>query len=286
MACDGIDFHYGRGMNGPIVAGVIGWPVAHSKSPLIHRFWLAKLGIDGEYCRFPVAPERLSQAVAGLAGLGFAGVNVTVPHKLAVMAHLDEIDDAALAVGAVNTVGVMADGRLRGWNSDVMGIFEPTQGLNIAGREVIIVGTGGAARAAMAAMVRHGVARVTILARDLAKGEGLLTAFGQAGRVLPIDARFSDGGDVALLFNASVLGMVGKPAFVPDFGCFPQDMTVFDAVYAPLETPLLAAARAHGLRVIDGLSMLIGQAAMGFEVFFGAPAPRAFDAELRAVLVA
>jgi shikimate dehydrogenase len=273
-------------MNGPKVAGVIGWPVAHSKSPLIHRFWLGKLGIDGEYCRFPVAPERLGQAMAGLAGLGIAGVNVTVPHKLAVLAHLDEIDAGARAVGAVNTVEVMADGRLRGWNSDVAGVFEPTRELNIAGREVILVGTGGAARAAMAAMVRHGAAQVTVLARDLGKGEALLAAFGQAGRVVPMDASLSDCGDVALLFNASVLGMVGQPAFVPDFAGFPDDLTVFDAVYAPLETPLLAAARGRGLRVIDGLSMLIGQAAMGFEVFFGAPAPRDFDAELRAVLVA
>ncbi len=273
-------------MNGPKVAGVIGWPVAHSKSPLIHRFWLGKLGIDGDYCRFPVAPERLGRAMAGLAGLGFSGVNVTVPHKLAVMAHLDEIDAGARAVGAVNTVEVLADGRLRGWNSDVAGVFEPTRALRIAGREAVIVGTGGAARAAMVAMVRHGAARVTVLARDLAKGEALLAEFGQAGRALSLDARLSDGGEAALLFNASVLGMVGQPAFVPDFGDFPNDLTVFDAVYAPLETPLLAAARGRGLRVIDGLSMLIGQAAMGFELFFGAPAPREFDEELRAVLVA
>lgn len=269
----------------PPIAGVIGWPVAHSKSPLIHRFWLERLGIDGEYGRFPVAPERLVEAMRALAALGFAGVNVTVPHKLAVMDCVDVIDAGARDVGAVNVVQVMPDGALHGHNSDVAGICDPLQRRALAGREVVLVGSGGAAGAAMAAFVRLGTARVTILARDPAKGRALLEGFGMDGQVLPMDAAEAKWGAPALLFNASVLGMTGQPAFVPDMARLPDDMMVFDAVYAPLETPLLAAARARGLAVIDGLEMLIGQAAMGFALFFGAEAPRGEDAALRARLL-
>ncbi|WP_439534371.1 shikimate dehydrogenase [Polymorphobacter sp.] len=270
----------------PAVAGVIGWPVAHSKSPLIHRFWLQALGVDGDYSRFPIAPERVGAFVRALPAMGLRGVNVTVPHKLAVMAHLDRIDEAAERVGAVNTVLVGDDGRISGTNTDVDGICEPLCGHDLHGRTMVVLGTGGAARAAVAAAVRLGAGSVTVMARTADKGRALLEAAGQPGIVLPFDAPLPAGTDIGLVFNATTLGMTGQPSLTVDLGSLPADALVFDAVYVPLETPLLADARARGLTAIDGLSMLIGQAATAFELFFGQAAPRGRDAELRALLTA
>jgi len=268
----------------PASAGVVGWPVAHSKSPVIHRFWLEKLGIDGDYGRFPVHPEQLGSAMRALPALGLRGVNVTVPHKLAVIGYLDAIDTAAATLGAVNTVTVLADGKLRGTNTDVDGVFEPVRHLDLVGKNIVIAGTGGAARAAMAAVKQAGAGSVTILARDADKAGSLLASAGLAGCAVSFDSDWPIE-NVRLFFNATSLGMVGQPALPVDLGRLANDVTVFDAVYAPLETPLLAAARARGMPVIDGLMMLVGQAAAAFELFFEAPAPRQHDAELRTLLL-
>jgi shikimate dehydrogenase len=273
-----------------ISAGVIGWPVAHSKSPLIHRFWLAKLGLDGDYGRFPVHPDGLGDAIRALPALGLRGVNVTVPHKVAVMAYLDRIDAVAAKVGAVNTV-VVEDGKLVGYNTDVGGVREALAGDDDwTEATIVIVGAGGAARAAFAAFEGVEGVQVMVFARNHEQSAALVA--------LPIDvvtniSPFSDLGGVIefadVLINASPLGMTGRPDFDPwvyEAIARCDVLTVFDMVYAPLETPLLAAARARGLRTIDGLAMLIGQAAAAFELFFGAPAPREHDAELRARLTA
>jgi len=269
----------------PPVAGVIGWPVAHSKSPLIHRFWLQALGLDGDYSRFPVSPDRLEDFMRALPAMGLRGVNVTVPHKLAVMAHLNAIDEAARAIGAVNTVIVGPDGQTTGSNTDVTGVCEPLAGHDLQNRVVVVYGTGGAARAALAAAARLGAGAAIIMARDADKGFALLQSAHQPGTVLPFHAPLPGGGEIGLVFNATTLGMAGQPSLVPDLEGLPDDTRVFDAVYAPLETPLLMAARSRGLVAIDGLSMLIGQAAAAFRLFYGADAPRARDAELRALLV-
>ena len=270
----------------PASAGVIGWPVAHSKSPRIHRFWLEKLGMDGDYGRFPVHPDALSTAIHALPALGLRGINVTVPHKLAVMAHLDSISAAASAVGAVNTVVVEADGRLFGTNTDVDGIVEPLRNSRLQGRRVVIAGSGGAARAALAAMQQLETGEITLLARDLAKAETLLLAMNITNaRVLPFE-NAALAGDAALFFNATTLGMTGQPPLPVDLAGFSPMMTVFDAVYAPLETPLLAAAKRLGMPVVDGLAMLVGQAATAFALFYGAPAPRQHDETLRTLLLA
>lgn len=268
----------------PVSAGIFGWPVAHSKSPVIHRFWLGKLGIDGDYSRFPVRPEALGDAVRALPAMGLRGVNITVPHKIVVMEHLDVIDGSARALGAVNTVHVLADGRIAGANTDVDGVLEPLRHLGLAGRAAIVVGTGGAARAAVTAAARAGAVWLTILARDTGKGAALLANTGLAGAVAGLDAPWPHAEDITLFFNATSLGMTGQPPLPVDVACLPATATVFDAVYAPLETPLLAAARARGMPVIDGLQMLVGQAATAFEIFFGTPAPRQHDAELREIL--
>ena len=269
----------------PASAGIFGWPVAHSKSPIIHRFWLGKLGLDGDYSRFPVRPEALGDAVRALSAMGLRGVNITVPHKIAVMDHLDVIDGSARALGAVNTVHVLADGRTSGANTDVDGVLEPLRHLDLAGRSVIVVGTGGAARAAVTAAARAGAGWLTILGRDSDKAAALLNNSGLEGAVAWLDAPWPHAAEAALLCNATSLGMTGQPPLSVDLARLPRTATVFDAVYAPLETPLLAAARARGMPVIDGLQMLVGQAATAFEVFFGAPAPREHDAELRTLLM-
>jgi shikimate dehydrogenase len=257
-------------------AGVMGWPVAHSQSPLIHRFWLEALGLAGDYARLPVPPGRLGGALAALAPLGLAGVNLTVPHKVAALAHLDSLDPAARAVGAVNTVLVGDGGRLHGTNTDVAGIIEALAPRRFA--HVVLLGAGGAARAAVAALGALGAGRLTICNRSAAAAEALLAASGLPGEVRPLEGA-TPAAD--LLVNATSLGMAGQPPLEVAIGGAPL---VFDMVYAPLETPLLAGARARGLETVDGLAMLIGQAARAFQLFYGAEPPRARDAELRALL--
>lgn len=265
----------------PPVAGVIGWPIKHSKSPLIHRFWLGKLGLDGDYSRFPVAPERLGDFLRALPAMGLRGINVTVPHKLAVLGHLDAMSAGAAAVGAVNTVVVGANGQLTGHNTDVAGITGPA-GRALQGRPMLLIGSGGAARAGMAAARAGGAASLWVMARNLDAAGELQAASGLPGGILGLNDRVPD--DVALVFNATTLGMVGNPPLRLDLAPLPADAVVFDAVYAPLDTPLLQAARARGLATIDGLAMLIGQAAEAFRLFYAAEAPRQHDDELRALL--
>lgn len=267
-------------MSVPFVsAGVIGWPVAHSKSPLIHRFWLGSLGIDGDYGRFPVAPAHLAAAVRALPALGLAGVNVTVPHKVAVLPLLDRLDATARAAGAVNSIRVEPGGRLLGVNTDVAGITGPLAPLGPFPR-VVLLGAGGAARAVVAALPALGARHLVILNRSRAPAESLLAASGLAGAVRPLAGR-TPAAD--LLVNATSLGMVGQPPLPVAIGGRPL---VFDLVYAPPETALLAEARALGLAVVDGLEMLVAQAAEAFRLFTGAAPPRARDAELRRLLLA
>ncbi len=261
-------------------AGVIGWPVAHSKSPLIHRFWLEALGLDGDYSRFAVEPDALGSAIAALPVLGLAGVNVTVPHKIAVMAHLDRVEPDALAIGAVNTVLVAPDGALVGANTDMAGFLEPLRGLSV--EQAVVVGAGGAARSVLLGLKRHGVARVTVMNRSVERAAALLAELGVVGEAVGLEAPLPAAD---LLVNASSLGMAGQPRLGLDLAPLPDWAAVYDIVYVPLETELLAAARARGLRAIDGLEMLIGQAAHAFERFFGAAPPRDLDPELRALLV-
>jgi shikimate dehydrogenase len=260
-------------------AGVIGWPIAHSKSPLIHRFWLRTLGIDGDYSRFEVRPDALGAAVRALPALGIAGVNVTLPHKVAVLDCLDDVSPEAAAIGAVNTV-VVRGGGLWGTNTDIAGFAGA-----LAGRQVehaVVVGAGGAARAVLSALARLGVRRITVMNRSVGRARALLEGLGIEGDAIALAAAVPDAD---LLVNASSLGMQGEPPLRLDLADLPDRATVYDIVYAPLETGLLAAARARGLRTIDGLEMLVGQAAAAFELFFGAPAPRERDAELRALLI-
>ncbi|MFA7440181.1 MAG: shikimate dehydrogenase [Sphingomonadaceae bacterium] len=265
----------------PAVAGVMGWPVAQSKSPLIHRFWLSALKMDGDYSRFAVTPESLGQAILALPSLGLRGVNVTVPHKIAVMEYLDHIEPAAREIGAVNTVVVRENG-LVGANTDVAGFLEPLAAKNLEGEHAVVLGAGGAARAVLAGLRQRQIASVTLVVRNMYAGEELLEQAGISGKVQ--DFASSLPGDCCLLVNATSLGMQGKPALDVDLSPLRSECAVYDLVYAPLSTGLLQAARRHGLTTIDGLSMLIGQADHAFRKFFEAVPPRSRDAELRSIL--
>jgi shikimate dehydrogenase len=280
-------------------AEVIGDPIAHSKSPLIHGFWLNRLGIAGDYRRCHVQPAQLADyLVHARADRDWLGCNVTVPHKQAVIPLLDALDETAARIGAVNTIVREPDGRLKGYNTDAAGFLEPLQPLLTRPhlfRMARILGAGGAARAIVAALAAHGFTLV-VAARDSAKARALLDELASAGEhhavplaafAEPTDFAFDDRqGCLDLVVNATSLGMSGQPPLAFDISHAPPGAFVYDIVYAPLETPLLAVARARGLPTIDGLEMLIGQAAAAFRLFFGVEVPREHDTELRALLTA
>lgn len=269
-------------MTGEPYAEVIGDPIAHSKSPLIHKFWLGHLAIAADYRVVHVKPDALSGYVESRRGdRDWRGCNVTIPHKVAVMDLVADPGDVRGSIGAMNTVARDKDGELFGTNTDAGGFYVPIADMPLAGASVIVVGSGGAARAILFALSRLGVGDVTILARSPLKAMGLLARFGLSGSALPLGAPLPPA---ALLVNASPLGMHGQPPLYLDLSPLPGDCLVYDIVYAPLVTPLLAAARARGLDTVDGLEMLIGQAALAFEIFFGAAPPREHDEELRALL--
>lgn len=265
-------------------AEVIGDPVAHSKSPRIHRFWLDALGIAGDYRATRVTEAGLADFIADRArDSAWRGCNVTIPHKVAVADLVEDPGDVRGSIGAMNTVVRQPDGSLLGTNTDAAGFFAPIADLDLDGAPVTIVGAGGAAMAVLFALARAGAGPVTILNRNVLKAAALLARFGLRGDALPLGAAVPPS---ALLVNASALGMTGQPPLDLDLAGQPQECVVYDLVYAPLETPLLAQARARDLATVDGLEMLIGQAAVAFELFFGAPPPRERDEELRALLTA
>jgi shikimate dehydrogenase len=275
-------------------AEVIGDPIAHSKSPVMHGFWLEQVGIAADYRRTHVRPEELASFLESRRGdPDWRGCNVTIPHKQMVMPLLDRIDPAAEAIGAVNTV-VPRDGVLVGHNTDAPGFLEPLRP-RLAERHLLrtarILGTGGAARAIAHALWEEGFTLI-VAGRDQAKAQAIVAAF-DPGFVhsctldifaRPLDFDWGEPGDrLDVVVNATSLGMTGQPPLQVDFSNFPPGAIVYDAVYSPLITPLLAEAKERGHPIVDGLAMLIGQGRQAFEHFFGAAPPSAADndAELR-----
>lgn len=265
-------------------AEVIGDPIAHSKSPAIHNFWLEKLGIEAEYRKTHVKPEELAAYfLKRRADPDWLGCNVTIPHKVAVMDYVTDPGNVGDIIGAMNTIACETGGPLIGTNTDAGGFLAPLQHAGFRGKSACIIGAGGAARAILYALSQIGVRDITITVRDSAKGQALLDRAGFKGAVIGMDASLPS---VDLLVNSSPLGMAGKPPLEIDLAPLSQNSVVYDIVYAPLDTPLLVQARERGLATIDGLEMLIGQAALAFDIFFDAEAPREYDAELRALLMA
>ena len=263
-------------------AEVIGDPIGHTKSPAIHGFWLDALDIDAEYRATHVTPDGLAAYFdARRADPAWRGCNVTIPHKQAALDLVEDRGGIRATIGAVNTVLRAEDGALIGTNTDAGGFYSPIAGLDLEGKQAVVIGAGGAARAILFALSKLGIGRVTILNRNVLKAAALLSSFGLKGDALPLGAKLPPA---ALLVNASALGMSGQPPLEIDLSPLPEDAVVYDIVYAPLETALLAQARDRELDTVDGLDMLIGQAALAFELFFGAEPPRDRDEELRALL--
>ncbi len=252
-------------------ACVIGWPVKHSRSPTIHGHWIGQHGLKAEYRREELRPEEVPDFLNDLAGRGYVGCNVTIPHKEAALA-LSEPDDRARAVGAANTLW-LEGGRLLSTNTDVEGftanLDAAVPGWELRVTDAAVLGAGGSARAVVYGLIERGVARIHVVNRTLERAEALRDRFGEA--VLP--ARWTALphllSKAQLLVNTTSLGMQGQPPLEIDLAPLPPEAIVADLVYVPLETPLLAAARARGLATADGLGMLLHQAVRGFTLWFG-----------------
>ncbi len=278
---------------------VIGDPIAQSKSPAIHGFWIERLGIEAAYGAELVQADSLPDFLAGCGGdKSWRGCNVTMPHKQAVVSLLDRLDPDAKRIGAVNTITRDTDGALRGHNTDAAGFLEPLRPL-LAERHYFrmarVLGTGGAARAIVQALAGEGFT-IVLAGRDPAKASAILDQLAPTGEHHAVDlAHFAEptgfafddrDGCLDLVVNASPLGMRGQPPLVFEWSHAPPGAIAYDIVADPVDTPFLRDARAAGFRTIDGFAMLIGQAALAFELFFGTPPPREYDVQLRRLLAA
>lgn len=254
-----------------VVAGVAGWPVSHSRSPRLHGHWLRRYGVDGLYAPFAIAPDDFERAVRGLAAAGLAGLNVTLPHKEAACALCDSLDDTATRLGAVNTLIFRPGGGIEGRNTDAFGCAENLEaGADAAGDGIaVVLGAGGAARAVILALQSMGFSTIRLTNRTAARAQSVAAALGPGIETVPWGDRAGALAGAALLVNATSLGMTGQPALDLPLDALPATALVNDIVYAPLETPLLAAARMRGCRTVDGLGMLLHQGRPGFHAWFG-----------------
>jgi shikimate dehydrogenase len=256
----------------------MGWPVSHSRSPLLHGFWLDETGVDGAYLPLPVHPQHIEQALRALPILGFRGCNLTIPHKQLALSIIDRVEPLARRIGAVNTIIIAPDGSLEGRNTDAFGfretLRETVPDWKPASGPAVVLGAGGAARAVAAALIEARVREIRLINRTEARAELLARALANPSSritVLPWSDRDRALAEAGLLVNTTSLGMAEEPALEIDLALLSLSAIVVDIVYVPLETALLAAARQRGHRVVDGLGMLLHQGRPGFEAWFGAP---------------
>jgi len=254
-------------------ACVIGWPVEHSRSPAIHRYWLELYGIDGAYEKEAVRPEEFASFLGSLSDRGYAGANVTLPHKTEALRLATKADESARAIGAANMLWLDGAGRLNASNTDAYGFMtnlnQEAPHWNKGRAPVMVLGAGGAARAILYGLIAQGASRILLANRTRDRAEVLAGTFGPAVSVVDWDARNQALAGCGLLVNATSLGMSGKGPLDIEVEALPEDAVVADIVYNPLETPLLATARARRRQVVDGLGMLLYQAVPGFERWFG-----------------
>lgn len=260
-----------------ILAGVIGWPVAHSKSPRLHGYWLDHYGIDGAYLPLPVRPENLDYVLRALPRMGFQGVNLTLPHKEMALSQVDRLDPLAARIGAVNTIVVSENGMLEGYNTDAFGFLENLRqccpDFDPTAETAVVLGAGGAARAVVAALIDAGCREIRLANRSPARAWALAEALALPGESEILSVAWEDRADAldgaGLLVNTTRLGMVGEPALEIDLTALSGRAAVCDIVYTPLTTDLLHRAALRGNRTVDGLGMLLHQARPGFSKWFG-----------------
>lgn len=255
-----------------IKAGVIGHPIHHSKSPIIHNHWIAEHGLSGEYKAIDIAPENLKDGVQALIEEGYAGFNVTIPHKQEIFKLCAAVDDTAKAIGAVNTV-VVKDGKLYGTNTDAFGFIENVKreafGVDFAHRPCVVLGAGGAARAIIYGLIEAGAQKIILTNRTAQKAQEVAALNTEIVEVVPWESRSAVLEGAGFLVNTTALGMVGKEALEIDLSRLPADAAVSDIVYAPLKTDLLMQAQQGGRQIVTGIGMLLHQARPAFEKWFG-----------------
>ncbi len=253
-------------------ACVIGYPIAHSRSPLIHNYWLKTYGIEGHYDRREIEPKELKSFLTGLQMEGYVGCNVTIPHKEAAIPFLSHVDDIVRRTGSLNTI-YFKDGVTHGTSSDGEGFYQnllaSVPGLDLKGRTAVILGAGGSARAVIERLLRTGLAEVRIMNRTTSRAEELRQLFGERVSLLPPERFGIESKTAGLLVNTTSQGMNGQPALNVDLADLPEDAVVADLVYVPLKTDLVRRAEQRGLKAVGGLGMLLHQAVVGFEKWFG-----------------
>ncbi len=262
------------------LAGVMGWPVSHSRSPILHNHWIGELGLRGAYVLLPVQPEQLETALRALPVLGFAGCNLTIPHKVAALSIVNRLDSVAQRIGAVNTVVVEPDGTLTGHNTDAFGFIQSLLDAQPDWRAdrgpITVIGAGGAARAILAGLLDQGATEIRLVNRSSDKATEMALEFGSLVRAVSWSERSEALRGASLLVNTTNQGMHGQEALDLELDALPTAALVCDIIYVPLETPLLLKARQRGNPTVNGLGMLIHQARPGFKAWFGAmPQPSA-----------
>ena len=256
-----------------LLAGVMGWPVMHSRSPLLHNYWFKRHGLAGTYVPLAIRPEGLAAALHALQPLGFAGVNLTIPHKQHAMTLVDEVDSVAIRIGAISCVVVRPDGSLFGSNNDCYGFvhnLKQTQpGWRADAGPIVVLGAGGGARAVCYGLLQEGAKEIRLVNRTLARANGIAAEFGSAIEVLRWEDRHDALEGVVMAVNATSQGMSGQPALDIRLDKLPKSALAADIIYVPLETPFLAAARKRGNPTLNGLGMLLHQGRPAWKVWFG-----------------
>lgn len=255
------------------MAGVMGWPVMHSRSPLMHNYWMAQQALAGTYVPLAIRPGTLAAALRALHPLGFSGCNLTIPHKQDAMKIVDEVDDVARKIGAISCVVVRSNGTLFGTNNDWLGFVDNLQEAwpdwRADAGPVAVIGAGGGGRAVCYALLREGATEIRLINRTLERAVAIASEFGGPIQVLSWDRRHDALENVALVVNATSQGMVGQPSLDLQLDKLPQQALATDIIYTPLETPFLAAARQRGNRTLNGLGMLLHQGPPAWKMWFG-----------------
>ncbi|MGH8661993.1 MAG: shikimate dehydrogenase [Burkholderiales bacterium] len=269
-----------------LLAGVMGWPVVHSRSPLLHNYWFKRHELAGTYVSLGIRPEGLAAALRALHPLGFSGVNLTIPHKQQAMAIVDEVDAVATRIGAISCVVVRPDGSLAGSNNDCYGfthnLRQEQPDWRAAAGPIVVLGAGGGARAVCYGLLQEGAKEIRLVNRTLARAKGIAAEFGSAIKPLPWEDRHNALEGAAMAVNATSQGMTGQPALDIRLDQLSKAALAADIIYTPLETPFLAAARARGNRTVNGLGMLLHQGRPAWKAWFGIEPE--VTAELRALM--